>query len=106
MGGLITPYAFAPLVLSVLLGRNHGLYAAVFVSFWSSVLFGSVDAPILVTSLISGFTAVSLRLQVGRRSKMIRAGLGFVIVLWALSLTFVLIGPINLFSVTGNDWRM
>ncbi len=30
MGGLITPYAFAPLVLSVLLGRNHGLYAAVF----------------------------------------------------------------------------
>src|SRR6266446_9571018 len=24
MGGLITPYAFAPLVLSVLLGRQHG----------------------------------------------------------------------------------
>jgi len=30
--GLITPYAFAPLVLSVLLGRQHGLYAAFFVS--------------------------------------------------------------------------
>src|SRR3984893_1165148 len=57
MGGLITPYAFAPLVLSVLLGRNHGLYAAVFVSLWSSVLFGKIDAPLLVTSLISGFTA-------------------------------------------------
>ncbi len=28
MAGLITPYAFAPLVLSVLLGRHHGLYAA------------------------------------------------------------------------------
>src|SRR6266487_231821 len=40
MGGLIAPYAFAPLVLSVLLGRNHGLYAAVSVSLWSSVLFG------------------------------------------------------------------
>ncbi len=25
---LIVPYAFAPLVLSVLIGRNHGLYAA------------------------------------------------------------------------------
>ncbi|HUE41091.1 MAG TPA: hypothetical protein VMO75_04100, partial [Chthoniobacterales bacterium] len=37
-GWLLAPYAFAPLVLSVLLGRNHGLYAAFFVSFWSSVL--------------------------------------------------------------------
>src|SRR5947209_14091037 len=36
MGGLVAPYAFAPLMLSVLLGRNHGLYAAVFVSLWSS----------------------------------------------------------------------
>src|SRR5437764_811381 len=45
MGGLITPYAFAPLVLSVLLGRQHGLYAAFFVSLWSSMLFGPIDAP-------------------------------------------------------------
>src|SRR5438445_11639573 len=59
MGGLITPYAFAALTLSVLLGRHHGLFGAVFASFWSSVLFGPIDAPILVTSLISGFTAVS-----------------------------------------------
>src|SRR5213083_1644688 len=72
MGGLITPYAFAPLVLSVLLGRQHGLYAAFFVSLWSSMLFGPIDAPLLITSLISGFTAVSLTLQVRRRSKLIR----------------------------------
>jgi len=106
MGGLITPYAFSAMVLSVLLGRHHGLFGAVFASFWSSVLFGPIDAPILVTSLISGFTAVSLTLQVRRRSKLIRAGLGVGIAIWALSLTFGLIGPINLFSLTGNDWRM
>ena len=29
-----------------LLGRNHGLYASVFVSLWSSILFGKVDAPL------------------------------------------------------------
>src|SRR5437870_12776435 len=46
MAGLITPYAFAPLVLSVLLGRQHGLYAAFFVSLWSSMLFGPIDAPL------------------------------------------------------------
>jgi putative nucleotidyltransferase with HDIG domain len=106
MGGLITPYAFAPLVLSVLLGRNHGLYAAVFVSLWSSVLFGKIDAPLLVTSLISGFTAVSLTLQVRRRSKLVRAGFGIGLAIWLLSLAFGLIGPINLFSASGNDWRM
>src|SRR5246127_2309733 len=76
MGWLLAPYAFAPLVLSVLLGRNHGLYAAFFVSFWSSVLFVKIDTPLLVISLISGFTAVYLTLQVRNRGKLIRAGLG------------------------------
>ncbi|PYL60724.1 MAG: hypothetical protein DMF24_09215 [Verrucomicrobia bacterium] len=88
MGGLITPYAFAPLVLSVLLGRHHGLYAAFFVSLWSSMLFGPIDAPLLITSLISGFTAVSLTLQVRRRSKLIRAGFYVGLAIWLLSLTF------------------
>src|SRR5216117_3760173 len=106
MAGLITPYAFAPLVFSVLLGRHHGLYAAFFVSLWSSMLFGPIDAPLLVTSLISGFAAVSLTLQVRRRSKLIRAGIGVGFAIWLLSLTFGLIGPINLFSPVANDWGM
>jgi putative nucleotidyltransferase with HDIG domain len=106
MAGLIAPYAFAPLALSVLLGRNHGLYAAVSVSLWSSVLFGKIDAPVLVTSLISGFTAVYLTFQVRRRSKLIRAGIGVGLAIWLLSLTFGLIGPINLFAPIANDWGM
>src|ERR1700757_3001575 len=104
--GLITPYAFDPLVLSVLLGRQHGLYAAFFVSLWSSMLFGPIDAPLLITSLISGFTAVSLTLQVRRRSKLIRAGFYVGLAIWFLSLTFGLIGPINWFYPTANDWAM
>jgi putative nucleotidyltransferase with HDIG domain len=106
MAELIAPFAFAPLVLSVLLGRNHGLYAAVFVSLWTSVLFGKIDAPLLVTGMISGFTAVYLTLQVRRRSKLVRAGVGVGIAIWILSLTFGFIGPINLFPPTANDWGM
>jgi cyclic-di-AMP phosphodiesterase PgpH len=106
MAGLIMPYAFAPLVLSVLLGRHHGLYAAFFVSLWSSMLFGPIDAPLLVTSLISGFTAVSLTLQVRRRGNLIRAGFWVGLAIWLLSLTFGLIGPINWFYPTANDWGM
>jgi putative nucleotidyltransferase with HDIG domain len=106
MAELITPYALSPLVLSVLLGRNHGLYVAVFVSLWSSVLFGRIDAPILVTGMMSGFTAVYLTLQVRRRSKLVRAGLGVGIAIWILSLTFGFIGPINPLSPSANDWPM
>ncbi len=105
-GVLIAPYAFAPLVLSVLLGRNHGLYASVFVSLFGSILFGRVDAPLLVCGLISGFTAVYLTLQVRRRSKLIRAGIGVGLGIWLLALTFGLIGPINWFSPSANDWGL
>src|SRR5581483_7400992 len=104
--GLIMPYAFAPLVLSVLLGRHHGLYAAFFVSLWSSALFGPIDAPLLITSLISGFTAVSLTLQVRRRGQLIRAGFWVGLAIWLLSLTFGLIWPMNWFYPTANDWGM
>ncbi|HZJ38781.1 MAG TPA: HDIG domain-containing protein [Chthoniobacterales bacterium] len=104
--GLIAPYAFAPLALSVLLGRNHGLYASVFVSLWSSILFGKVDAPLLVCGLISGFMAVYLTLQVRHRGRLIRAGFGVGVAIWLLSLTFGIIGPIDLFLPKGNDWKM
>src|SRR5437868_3435602 len=106
MGWLLAPYAFAPLVLSVLLGRNHGLYAAVFVSLWSSILFGRIDASLLVISLISGFTAVYLTLQVRRRAQLIRAGVGVGVAIWLSSLSFGMIGPINLFPPMDNDWGM
>ena len=106
MGWLLAPYAFAPLVLSVLLVRNHVLYAAVFVSLWSSVLFGRIDASLLVISLISGFTAVYLTLQVRRRGQLIRAGVGVGLAIWLSSLSFGMIGPINLFPPMDNDWGM
>src|SRR6266403_1735558 len=106
MGWLLAPYAFAPLVLSVLLGRDHGLYAAVFVSLWSSVLFGRIDASLLVISLISGFTAVYLTLQVRQRAQLIRAGVGVGVAIWLSSLSFGMIGPINLFPPMDNDWGM
>src|SRR5205814_10184890 len=90
----------------VLLVRQHGLFGVFFVILWSSVWFGPIDAPLLVTSLVSGFTAVSLTLQVRRRSKLIRAGVGVGLAIWLLALTFGLIGPINWFFPMANDWVM
>ncbi len=106
MAALIAPYAFAPLVLSVLLGRNHGLYAAIFVSLWSRILFGAFDAPLLASAVIAGFVAVYLTLQVRRRSRLLRAGFGVGLALWLCSLAFGVIGPIDLFAWSANDWPM
>ena len=106
MAWLIAPYALAPLVLCVLLGRNHGLYGAVFVSLWSSMLVGKIDAPILVIGLISGFTAVLLTQTVRRRGRLIRAGFFVGLAIWLLSLTFGLIGPINLLNPGSIDWTL
>lgn len=103
---LIVPYAFAPLVLSVLIGRNHGLYAALFVGVWGSMLSGKIDAALLMCGWISGFTAVYLTLQVRRRSRLIRAGLGVGVAIWLLGFTFGLIGPINWFAPGANDWTL
>lgn len=103
---LLVPYAFAPLVLSVLLGRNHGLYAAVFASLWGSLLVGRIDPVFLVISLITGFIAVYVTLQVRRRSRLIRAGVYVGIATWVLAAAFGQIGPVIWESPSQTDWRM
>ncbi len=103
---LLVPYAFAPLVLSVLLGRNHGLYAAVFASLWGSLLVGRIDPVFLVISLITGFIAVYVTLQVRRRSRLIRAGVYVGIGTWILAAAFGQIGPVIWEAPGQTDWRM
>lgn len=93
---LIIPYAFAPLVLSVLLGRNQGIFAAIYVSLWGSIVTrGTVFAPaiFIVISLISGFIAVFVTLQVRQRSRLIRAGFFVGLATWMLLLIFRLSSP-------------
>jgi putative nucleotidyltransferase with HDIG domain len=103
---LLIPYAFAPLALSVLLGRNHGLYAAVFASLWGSLLVGRIDPIFLVISLITGFIAVFVTLQVRRRSRLVRAGVYVGLATWILAATFGQIGPIIWELPSQTDWGM
>lgn len=100
---LLLPVAFAPLMLSVLLGKSHGFFAAVFTSLWGAIFYRSNDAIFLVMSLISGFIAVSVTLQVRRRTRLIRAGFYVGLATWLLALPFELIkwDPFG-----SNDWKM
>jgi hypothetical protein len=103
---LAIPFAFAPLTLSVLLGKNHGIYAATFVSLWGSIIYRGIDARFLVISLITGFIAVFVTIQVRRRSRLIRAGLFVGLATWMLALIFGWIGPISWESFSETQWRL
>jgi putative nucleotidyltransferase with HDIG domain len=103
---LAVPYAFAPLVLSVLLGKNHGIYAATFVSLWGALVYKGIDSIFLVMSLISGFIAVFVTLEVRRRNQLVRAGFFVGLSTWILALIFGLIGPIIWESFTGTHWTI
>ena len=103
---LALPFSLAPLTLSVLLGRNRGLFAATFVSLWGSIIHRSIDARFLVISLITGFIAVFVTLEVRRRSRLVWAGLFVGLATWVLALMFEWIGPIALDSWFDTNWKM
>lgn len=103
---LLIPYAFAPLMLSVLMGRNHGLYAAVFCSLWGTFLPKQVDPVFMVVSLITGFVAVFVTLQVRRRNRLIRAGIFVGLATWLMAAAFGLIGPIVWEAPILTNWSM
>ena len=105
IGGLLFPYALAPLVISALLGKNQGIYAAIFVSLWGAILSSLVDATFLAMSLISGFVAVFITLQIRKRSQFLRAGFFVGLATWLLALSFGLI-EIYWSPFGQTDWRL
>lgn len=98
---LLIPYIFAPLTLSVLLGKRSGIFATVFSSLWAAFLFEQFDPFFLIISLSSGFIAVIATMHVRRRSRIIRAGFYAGITTWILGIIFGEIGPIDWNSLNG-----
>jgi cyclic-di-AMP phosphodiesterase PgpH len=104
---LAVPFALAPLTLSVLLGKNHGIYATIFVSLWGSIIYHrEIDATFLMMSLISGFIAVFVTIQVRRRARLVRAGFFIGLATWLLAVIFGWIGPVVLESFGSTQWKM
>ena len=103
---MLIPYAFAPLVFCVLLGRHLGLFGAVVASLWGAFLMPVIDTVFLVISLISGVVAVLCTLQVRRRSQLIRAGFYVGVAVWLLAAIFGQIGPALITSPSLTDWAM
>lgn len=97
---LLPAYALAPMILSLMLGRNHGIYAAIYGNLLGAMLVPRAMAfPATVIGLVSGFVAVYFSHQIRKRSKMVYAGF-FV----GLATTFIA-WVTGVFSIEPFDWR-
>jgi putative nucleotidyltransferase with HDIG domain len=100
-GFLFIPFAFAPMLHGVLLGRAVGTFSAVYVSLLGSLLMPPSEMlGYLVVSLVSGITAVLLTNKVRKRVQLLRAGLwvGGVSLLLA-----VVLGRLDIGSCFGSE---
>ncbi len=89
---LLSPYAFAPLVNSVLLGRVNGMFTTYVVTFLGAMLAPSSSVmQYLVLSLVTGVAVVILTKRVRRRGSLLRAGFYAGVVVLFLGVVFELI---------------
>ena len=72
---LLIPFALAPMVHSVLLGRKEGTFSAVFVSLAGTMLMPAEEVVVYLTmSLVCGVVVVMLTHRVRKRLQLLRAG--------------------------------
>ena len=104
---LLVPYAFAPMILAVLLGTGVGLYAVGTASLLGAFLMPQQSVlSYVVMSAVCGLVAVLVTLQVRKRGRLLRAGfyIGGAAVLAASSF-----GMISLGSLSGGgllEWQL
>ncbi|MFV1994170.1 MAG: HD family phosphohydrolase [Verrucomicrobiales bacterium] len=103
---LLTPFALAPMLLSILLGRHLGMFAAVNVSLYGALLVDvERSLPYVIVSLIASVTGVYVTNQIRRRSRLIRAGFYSGVVVLLLGFAVGYIDVLELAQVLQTNWR-
>lgn len=102
---LILPYVFAPMIITVLLGRRMGIFTTLAVSFFSTSLVPLEDMnAVLVISLIAGSITVLATHQTRSRSQLLRAGcyVGLSVLIMGL-----LYGKVGVFDAESlSNWKI
>jgi putative nucleotidyltransferase with HDIG domain len=86
---MVVPFAFAPILHSVLLGRAAGAFSAVFVTLIGCLFVPQGQALVyMVLSMVAGVTSVLLAHEVRRRLQLLQTGIhvGLVIIVIGLML--------------------
>lgn len=73
---LFVPYALAPMLHGILLGRTAGSFSAIYVSLIGCIMVPAADViNYLIVSLVAGMTAVMCVHQVRKRIQLLRSGI-------------------------------
>ena len=105
------PLCWSPMPSPRLFSRSYLARTMAFMRRFSRVCgdrfsVGRIDPIFLVISLITGFIAVYVTIQVRRRSRLIRAGVYVGIAMWVLAAAFGQIGPLVWENPSQTDWKM
>ena len=101
---LMLPYAFGPMLVSMLLGQRLGIVLAIFGSLFSSMLNGGINARTLVVGMLSGFAAALMTKDVRRRAGLLKAGIVVGCTTLLLDLLMGQIGPLLWDSLSLTRW--
>ena len=101
---LILPYAFGPMLISMLLGQRLGVVLAIFGSLFGAMLNGGLNARALVVGMISGFAAALMTKDVRRRSGLLKAGIVVGCTTLLLDLLMGQIGPLLWSNIALTRW--
>lgn len=97
----IVPFAFAPMLHGVLLGRAVASFSAVFVTLIGCLLVPQADVlGYMILSLVSGMTSVLLAYQVRKRVQLLRTGIAVGAVTLVLG---VILGRLDIAACFGPD---
>lgn len=97
---LLMPHTLAPLALTILLGRGHGIFATIFIALWGCLMLPETSMlSWMVSSLSTGLVAVAAGRHARRRQHVLRAGLWVGITAFTLAVLFG-----HFASVSNFDW--
>ncbi len=97
----LVPFALAPMLFGVLLGRGVASFAAVYVTLIGCLLVPQQDVlGYMILSLVSGMTTVLLAYQLRKRIQLLQAGLAVGAVTLLLGM---ILGRLNIAACFGSD---
>jgi putative nucleotidyltransferase with HDIG domain len=105
---LIIPFALAPMIISVLMGRSLGIFSVIYVSLLGAFLLRqpAFVAEYLPLSLLTGFVAVFMTTKVRSRQQMLKAGLGVGVATVVLGWALGMMETIHVGHLMGTDWKL
>ncbi len=103
---LLAPFAFAPMLLSVLLGRHLGMFAAACSSLFGALIVdGTMVLQFIIFNLICSFTGVYVADQIRKRSRLIRAGFNVGLVTLLLAMAMGYLNAFQFDAPAETDWQ-